>query len=103
MEHPRDGLPLQETWDRDGVLIESWDERSDGNDRPPFATIKGKDWIYVEPQNQAPRLYRDPGETLDVSASLADSERDAYAMWLAALRACVGPDCHAENDVEFLD
>jgi N-acetylglucosamine-6-sulfatase len=95
-----DGRPLQETWDRNGILIESWNTKSGNEERLPFAGIKGKDWLYVVPEGQPPRLYRDPEEIDDVISSLTEIEQDAYAAWLADLRDCAGETCRDADETQ---
>jgi N-acetylglucosamine-6-sulfatase len=103
VDHALDGQPLQALWDRDGILIESWDTRNDGHDRLPFAGIKGKDWVYVEPEGDTPRFYKNPGETENIIGSLDKDDREAYVAWLAELKACAGSACQAATDVQFID
>jgi arylsulfatase A-like enzyme len=91
---PLDGRALQEEWDRHAVLVESWDKDSDGNKRRPFTALKGRDWIYVEPQGKPPGYYTLPGEKTDHYRDLGAAESDRLAAWLAALRACKGEACH---------
>jgi arylsulfatase A-like enzyme len=95
MEHPLDGQPLQENWQRAGVLVESWDQNSVGKSqrRLPFTAIKGEDFLYVEPKGKAPRYYRMPDEAENVIATLPRQERQRLADWLAALRTCAGANC----------
>ena len=93
MHHPVDGLPLQDAWDREGIPIESWDIVEEHTRRLPFVGIKGKDWLYLRPEGQSPRLYRDPEEAEDVIGSLSESEQVAYAKWLAVLWDCAGEAC----------
>jgi N-acetylglucosamine-6-sulfatase len=102
MQHPLDGMPLQDEWDREGILIESWDEEEDNFVRPPFAGIKGKDWLYVEPEGETPHFYRDPGEIEDVFGSLSETERAAYANWLSTLRDCAGDACRNAEESHLL-
>jgi N-acetylglucosamine-6-sulfatase len=100
MQHPLDGMALQDEWDREGILIESWDVKDEHDMRAPFVGIKGKDWLYVVPEDQPAQLYRDPEEMNNVIASLSEGERDAYEAWLADLRDCVGPVCSAARNAE---
>jgi N-acetylglucosamine-6-sulfatase len=103
MQHPVDGMPLQDAWDREGILIESWDDHERGLERPQFVGIKGKNWVYVEPEGETPHLYRSPGETEDTIGSLSKDEREAYAGWVAELRDCAGAACQAATDAKFID
>jgi N-acetylglucosamine-6-sulfatase len=103
VDHALDGQPLQALWDRDGILIESWDTRNDGHDRLPFAGIKGMDWVYVEPEGDTPHFYKNPGETENIIGSLGKDDREAYVAWLAELKACAGSACQAATDVQFID
>jgi arylsulfatase A-like enzyme len=80
---PVQGRPLQETWDRDGVLIAGYQNESAGENRTPFFGIKGPGWVYVEPRGQPPRYYADPGEQTNAVATI---DQPAYATWLAELR-----------------
>ena len=93
MHHPVDGRPLQDVADREGILIESWDIIEEHTKRSPFVGIKGKEWLYVLPEGQSLRLYRDLEEMEDVIGSLSETEQVAYANWLAALRDCAGEEC----------
>jgi arylsulfatase A-like enzyme len=102
MQHPLDGMPLQDTWDREGILIESWDTKDEHDTRSPFVGIKGKDWLYVEPEGESPHFYRDPGEIEDVFGSLSDAERVAYASWLETLRDCAGEACRNADEPHLL-
>jgi hypothetical protein len=95
-------MPLQDGWDRDGILIESWDEVEESFIRPPFAGIKGKDWLYVEPEGETPRFYRDPGEIEDVFDSLSEAKQVAYANWLATLRDCASEACRNTDEAHPL-
>jgi hypothetical protein len=70
--------------------------------RPPFAGIKGKDWLYVEPEGETPRFYRDPGEIEDVFDSLSEAKQVAYANWLATLRDCAGEACRNTDEAHPL-
>jgi arylsulfatase A-like enzyme len=81
---PVQGRALQDSWDRDGVLIAGYQDQSSGEKRTPFFAIKGPGWVYVEPRGQPPRYYADPGEQTNAIASI---DQPAYAAWLAELRA----------------
>ena len=81
---PVQGRPLQEVWQRDGVLIEGFQSESAGESRTPFAGIKGPGWVYVEPKGKPARYYADPGEQHDVIDTI---DRAVYSAWLADLRA----------------
>jgi hypothetical protein len=93
MQHELDGRALQEAWDREGILVESWDEKNAGNMRPAFSAIKGKGWLYVKAEGTTPQLYRDPAELVDGYRTLTEPERAMYAEWLAALEACAAEAC----------
>ena len=81
---PVQGRPLQETWQRDRVLIEGFQSESAGESRSPFSGIKGPGWVYVEPKGKPARYYADPGEQHDAIDTI---DRAAYSAWLAELRA----------------
>jgi hypothetical protein len=95
LERPVDGRALQDTWSRDGILIESWGRQSDGNPTVPFTGIKGDGWVYVEPEDQSPKFFRGERETDNLIGTLSTGERAAYAAWLADLEACAADSCHA--------
>jgi arylsulfatase A-like enzyme len=59
---PVDGKALQGDWDRNSVLIASYQTRSARESRNPFAGLKGKDWVYVEPRGESARYYADPAD-----------------------------------------
>jgi N-acetylglucosamine-6-sulfatase len=93
MRHELDGRALQEAWEREGILVESWDEENAGHPRPAFSAIKGKGWLYVEVEGATPQLYRDPAELVDSYLMLAEPERAMYTEWLAALKSCAAEAC----------
>ena len=94
MRHPLDGRPLQDSWQREGVLIESWDKKSAGNKRLPFTAIRGDGWVYVEAQGKAPQYYLlADGESVDHYGELAADKQQRLAAWLADLRDCHGAEC----------
>jgi N-acetylglucosamine-6-sulfatase len=91
VNHPLDGRPLQESWTRDAVLIESWVKSSAGYRRKPFAALKGDGWVYVEAKQAKPHYYLlADGETQDQIGTLSAAERDDLAARLAELRNCRG-------------
>ena len=102
MQHELDGRALQDAWDREGILVESWDEQNAGHLRPAFSAIKGKDWLYVEVEGETPHFYRDPGEIEDVFDSLSEAEQVAYANWLATLRDCASEACRNTDEAHPL-
>jgi arylsulfatase A-like enzyme len=95
LEREVDGRALQDAWDRDGILIEGWNKSKTETEtaRGPFVGIKGKDWLYVVPESQPARFYRNRRETVDVIDTLSAGRRAAYAAWLDALRSCAGDAC----------
>ena len=90
-----DGRALQDAWDRDGILIEGWNEKQRGEVRRPFRGIKGKDWVFVIPKKSDARFYSGQPERKDISRSLTRSERAMYTTWLKALQSCRGDSCRA--------
>ena len=76
------GQPLQDTWTRDGVLIQGFQSQSSGEPRTHFAAIKGPGWVYVEPVGKAPQYYADPAESTNAIATI---DQPAYAAWLQEL------------------
>jgi N-acetylglucosamine-6-sulfatase len=95
MGHPLDGRPLQDAWERDGVLLESWDTHNDGYDRPRFFGIKGKSWVYVEPEGERASYFTLPGESENRIDTLSNIEMQRLAGWLATLKTCAGDGCRA--------
>lgn len=81
---PMQGRPLQDSWSRDGVLIQGFQPQSSGEPRTPFNGIKGPDWVYVEPKDQDPQYYADPEEITNAITSI---DQAAYAAWLQDLLA----------------
>lgn len=81
------GLPLQDTWTRDAVLIQGFQGESSGEPRDPFSALKGPNWVYVEAQGNAPQYYADPGESVNAIASI---DQPMHHDWLQALLAEAG-------------
>jgi arylsulfatase A-like enzyme len=90
-----DGRALQDAWDRDGILIEGWNEKQKGEKRRPFTGIKGKDWVFVVPKKSGASFYLGRPEGKNAIGTLAKSERAMYASWLQALKTCRGDSCQA--------
>lgn len=85
-----DGRALQDAWDREGVLVESYVGGVSGD---KFRAIKGKTWIYVVPEGEAPRYYELPGETTNTISGRSEGELSNYANWLSPLLTCRGKSC----------
>jgi arylsulfatase A-like enzyme len=91
-----DGRALQDSWDRERVLLEGWaDDPKKGIH--PFSAVRTVDETYVEYENGTAVLWdrRVDDEETD---QLGDANAAQWASWLEALRECAGETCRQAED-----
>jgi arylsulfatase A-like enzyme len=89
---PADGRSLLDPWDREGVLLEGW---SDGGGRTPYQGIKGRYWVYAEPEGEGAHYYPSHQERHNAIATI---DAEGYHHWLHRYADCRGEEC---RDAEY--